>query len=438
MKTNTNKFYVVIISIIITLITSNILNAALLEYEGFDYIGTAINGQNGGQGWTNAWSDPDNDTPLSNDGVSLTFPKGVYHIPQGSRVVFTTVGEAERRLGAIMDLSLEGNVFYFSALAKRNGDFRFNFIDDSGNIRWRMGGQSANNAAVLGVSADYTTNGVFPAGETIYLVGKLITHSSANDQVYLNIYRLTDTVPGTEPATWMTSTNGGSGVKLTRFQITNASNAALEIDEIRIGTNYQEVVIGTPQEPIIIQQPLSTSNYEGLSVNFSVEAVGATPLFYQWQKDGIDLSLQTNKTLILTNIQTTDAGSYTVIVSNSFGATTSEVATLTVIPITGIETGLQAKWSLDETTGLTAYDSGPYQLNGTLNNYPPGDSQWVKGKINGGLMFYGTNYIEVSDNPKIGANLTRQFSIATWINSSVFISTNGNTYRCFEKGDNIF
>jgi hypothetical protein len=58
-----------------------------------------------------------------------------------------------------------------------------------------MGGQSANNAAVLGVASDYPANGLFPAGETVYIVGKIISHSSANDQVYLNAYRLTDTVP---------------------------------------------------------------------------------------------------------------------------------------------------------------------------------------------------------------------------------------------------
>lgn len=439
MRTNTKKSCASTISIVITLIAFNILNAAVLEYEGFDYSGTAIQGKNGGQGWANAWSDSDNDTPLSNDGVSLSFPQGVYHTAEGGRIVFTAAGEAERTLGTSINLGVEGNVYYFSALAKRNGDFKFEFIDSTINVRWRMGGRSANNAAVLGVSADYMANGLFPAGETVYIVGKIITRSSANDQVYLNAYRLTDTVPSTEPATWMASTNGGSGVTLTRLQITNISSATLEIDEIRIGTNYQEVVIGTPQgPPIIIQQPTSITNYEGLNAIFSVDVNGAKPIYYQWLKDSVDIPLQTNKTLVINAIQSTDAGSYTVVISNSFGATTSEVATLTVIPITGIETGLQAKWSLDETSGLTAYDSGPNQLNGTLNNYPAGDSQWVRGQINGGLMFYGTNYIQVPDNPKIGANLTKQFSIATWINSSLFLSTNGNTYRCFEKGDNIF
>jgi hypothetical protein len=108
-----------------------------------------------------------------------------------------------------------------------------------------------------------------------------------------------------------------------------------------------------------------------LNATFSVDASGVKPMSYQWQKDGIDLPLQTNNTLVINSIQLTDSATYTAIISNSLGTAVSEPATLTVVPITGIETGLKAKWSLDETTGLIAYDSGPNKLNGTLYNYPP-------------------------------------------------------------------
>jgi len=413
--------------------------AALFEYEGFEYDDTVLHGKNGGAGWANAWSDSDNDTPLSSDNTSLQFPLGVFHQPVGRRIVFSGAGEAERTLGTPMNLNVEGSVYYFSALVKRSGDFLFEFIDSSTNVRWRFGGQNANNAAVLGVSANYPANGLFPPNEVVYVVAKMVTHSSANDEVFLNIYRLTDIVPANEPANWMAKTNGASGVTLTRLQIRNISSTALEVDEIRIGTNYQEVVIGTPQgPPVIASQPMSVTNYEGLTAILSVGATGLTPLFYQWRKDGVDITDATNQSLVFNSIQLTDAGEYTVVVSNSVGVVVSQPAYLSVIPITGVETGLKAKWSLDEKTGTVASDSGPYKLNGGLYNFPPGDAQWVDGVINGGLMFWGTNYIEVPDNPKIGAELVNQFSISAWINSQVFLSTNGNTYRCFEKGDNIF
>lgn len=419
----------------ITFVTS--ASSALYEYEGFEYSGGTLSGQNGGTGWGGAWSATN--APLSNDGVSLQYPVGVFHTAAGSRLAFTGSGGCIRTLGTSMNLGVEGNVFYFSALVRASGDFKFEFYDSGTNVRWRFGRSSANNAAWLGVSADYPANGLFPAGETVYVVAKMVTHASANDEVHINIYRAGDTVPLSEPATWMAATNGSSGVTLTRLQIRNISNTALEIDEIRIGTSYQEVVIGTPSvAPIITVQPVSVTNYQGLKARFSVTAAGASPLLYQWKKDGVALEGATNSVLVISNIQASDAGQYTVEVSNSYGSTNSAAAILSVIPITGIETGLQAKWSLDETSGITAHDSTSNQNHGTLYNFPIGDSHWIKGVIGGGLNFYGTNYIEVPDRPVIGANLVNRFSISAWIRSSIALSTNGNTYRCFEKGDNIF
>lgn len=438
MNSPTKRMQAIILTICFGFLTSSSI-AALYEYEGFDYLDTVLHGKNGGTGWANAWADSDNDAPLSADGTSLQFPNGVYHQPTGRRLAFTTAGEAERTLGTSMNLAVEGNVFYFSALVKRSGDFLFEFIDSGTNVRWRFGGQSANDAALLGVSANYPANGLFPSNEVVYVVAKMVTHASANDEVFLNIYRLTDTVPATEPANWMAKTNGASGVTLVRLQIRNITSTPLEVDEIRIGTNYQEVVIGTPSgPPMIALQPVSVTNYQGLSATFTVEAAGAPPFTYQWKKDGVELQGETNKILVITNIQPSHEGEYTVVVMNAMGSATSQPAYLKVIAITGIEVGLQAKWSLDEQSGLIAHDSSGNNLHGTLYNFPADDSHWISGRIGGALLFNGANYIEVPDDPRIGANLVNRFTIAAWINSRVFLSTNGNTYRCFEKGDNIF
>jgi len=59
-------------------------------------------------------------------------------------------------------------------------------------------------------------------------------------------------------------------------------------------------------------------------------ATGQEPILYRWMKDEALLLGATNTTLILTNIQTADAGLYAAIATNTFGAVTSTVATLTV------------------------------------------------------------------------------------------------------------
>jgi hypothetical protein len=68
------------------------------------------------------------------------------------------------------------------------------------------------------------------------------------------------------------------------------------------------------------------------AVSFTVVATGTPPLNYQWRKDGQPLTGQTSATLTLANVQPSQAGSYTVVVSNSAGQVTSNPAMLTVTP----------------------------------------------------------------------------------------------------------
>src|SRR6185436_16344416 len=59
-------------------------------------------------------------------------------------------------------------------------------------------------------------------------------------------------------------------------------------------------------------------------------AAGAPPLAYQWQFFGTDFPNATNATLSLTNVTSDQAGPHQVIVTNSVGSVTSDVAQLTV------------------------------------------------------------------------------------------------------------
>jgi hypothetical protein len=68
----------------------------------------------------------------------------------------------------------------------------------------------------------------------------------------------------------------------------------------------------------------------GSNASLSVTASGTAPLSYQWFKSGTAVSGATSSTLSLSNVQNSDAGSYTVAVSNSITTTTSSAATLTV------------------------------------------------------------------------------------------------------------
>lgn len=82
--------------------------------------------------------------------------------------------------------------------------------------------------------------------------------------------------------------------------------------------------------PTITTQPVSQSVAVGASVSFSVVASGSGTLSYQWSKDGTAISGATAASHAIASVASSDAGSYTVTVSNSAGSLTSSAAVLTV------------------------------------------------------------------------------------------------------------
>ena len=74
-------------------------------------------------------------------------------------------------------------------------------------------------------------------------------------------------------------------------------------------------------EPIkIVKQPIkSQKEKEGSRVEFKFEVQGTSSLSYQWFKDGVELSEQTNASLILECIKLRDFGCYTCRVSYQDG-----------------------------------------------------------------------------------------------------------------------
>jgi hypothetical protein len=111
------------------------------------------------------------------------------------------------------------------------------------------------------------------------------------------------------------------------FVVTGASAGLITLQ-----TNLASVA------PVIFQQPATLNFASNANARFSVLAVGSPPLHYQWSQDGAPLSdgghisgSATNQ-LNLAPAVLTDAGSYSVVVSNSYGSATSAVAVLAVPP----------------------------------------------------------------------------------------------------------
>jgi hypothetical protein len=80
----------------------------------------------------------------------------------------------------------------------------------------------------------------------------------------------------------------------------------------------------------ITQQPQAQIASVGGSATFSVTATGAGPLSYQWLFNGAAVSGATSSTLTLNNVQSANAGNYSVQVSNAAGSVVSSPAALSI------------------------------------------------------------------------------------------------------------
>ena len=133
-----------------------------------------------------------------------------------------------------------------------------------------------------------------------------------------------------------------------------------------------ELPAQTVATPVITAQPTSQSVVAGSSVSFSVTATGTAPLSYQWRKGNQDIVGATSPTYTLSNVQSGDAASYSVVVSNSAGTVTSSGATLTVT-IVGTPPTITAQPS-DQTVGAGTNVTLRVGVSGTA----PFTYQWRK------------------------------------------------------------
>ena len=104
------------------------------------------------------------------------------------------------------------------------------------------------------------------------------------------------------------------------------------------GANGQGVLFrfGTVSPLQITTQPAGQSVYEGATIQFVTSVSGSAPLVYRWRKNGINLtdtgsfSGSSTYALTLSNLKTSDAGTYSLVVSNALEVVTSLDAVLQV------------------------------------------------------------------------------------------------------------
>lgn len=248
-------------------------------------------------------------------------------------------------------LNYEGIVVSFDQISSATGprDFSFNYSTDGVNFTpFGSGYVVLNNTGADAWSA--TT----PKTTSHYSFDlSTVTPLNNASTIY---FRLVDT-----------STNAANGTG------TVASGGTDRIDNF--------IVTGTsPGVPTITSQPQNSTIYFGDGATFSVNANGSAPLIYQWYFPDLNTPLvdgssgygsgtisgATNQTLTLAFVNTNQAGNYRVVVSNSLGAVTSQVAQLTVNVRPVVVTNIAYLHSLRNTNYVLTDSNTLFQADGIV------------------------------------------------------------------------
>ncbi len=211
-------------------------------------------------------------------------------------------------------------------------------------INSAVSGDAANYSVTVGGTCGNATSSA--VGLTVNPITTISTQPSASlTQCAGTAINLSVAAAGTGTLTYAWK-KGGSAVT-NGGTISGATTATLSISSATTGdagTYTVDVTGGCGTNPVvsnssvvtispnttITTQPSSVTNCYGSNVSFTVAATGTGTLGYQWRKSGTNIGGATSATLSLTNITSSNVGSYTCVVTGTCNSVTSNAATLAI------------------------------------------------------------------------------------------------------------
>jgi hypothetical protein len=245
---------------------------------------------------------------------------------------------------------------------------------------------------VITFGGSHDFDAIFDLGITVPASAAAATPSisPSNNPVYAGTtVTLTEAASGQPPLHYQWRTDGGGGGTLTNIAGAVTTNLSVSTTGWKGGVYLYDVIVSNSvgvstsgvatlnlvaaSAPVLVSDiaPNPALGYTGSSVTFSAVFNGTMPISYQWKAatGGVATNIPraTNSSLTLSNLQSANSGSYTLLASNSLGGPVStSAARLTVAPVPPfVSAMMQANpvgyWRLNETNStasgtLTAVD----------------------------------------------------------------------------------
>ena len=313
-------------------------NALLATYSLGD-LGTALD--NPGLTWTTTnipWFPQTNTT---HDGVSAA-QSGVISGSQSSTLQTTVTGPAM----VVYWWKVNCDSFWDALAFSANGVQQSSI---TGNVDWQLMTNTVGSGSQTLQWNLYPVHNAFAGGtawvdqvQIIPIAGVAPAITAQTGDVTTNTGNIVTffvTATGTPLLHYQWQLNGAdvpgwtnSTLTLNNVQPANAGTYSITVTNdfgSAAGTNAALTVNNSA--PVITGQPATQTNVVNASATFNVFVKGNNPFSYQWFFNGASINGAVSNYLVVTNLQLSSAGNYSVVVSNDYGQATSVNAKLTVI-----------------------------------------------------------------------------------------------------------
>lgn len=241
------------------------------------------------------------------------------------------IGTGLGAFGVAVDFTQTHPVIYATTAEAVSSNRLVRIIDNGASSAATLLAKAGNNRSFRGV--DFTPDGrpiilTQPQGQTVS-AGSDVTMSINISSVYALSYQ------------WQKNGMAIPGATNAALSLHNVSTADQATYSVALSNQFGQVtsagaalfvkVVTGP--PTISAPPQNQTNFVGETTTFSVTALGAPPLGYQWFFNSNSIAGATNSSLVLSNLDLTNQGYYSVSITSPNGSTNSQNAFLAVMAV---------------------------------------------------------------------------------------------------------
>jgi hypothetical protein len=259
-----------------------------------------------------------------------------------------------------------------------------------------------------------------------YLTNAFIIDATANTTQSV-VYPSTPPVSDAGGSAWIRGIGGGLSTasgSLDTDHLKIIGNRAAHAGNKTNGYNFASTIAGfiITDKPVITMSPQPVVVSPGDTITWSGYACGATPLSYQWRKDGVPVGGATSASFSITNVTVADFATYDLLVSNAYG-----IAISSPVSVDGVSIVAGNNYTPDSNPVGPQQDGLVYGATWVATN-----SDSVPATRTGVMSFNATN------SNQIIVSGSTNFDSATgtlmfWVRSSGVSDTNGKPATIFDR-----